>query len=143
MGNTCYECMHYYRRISGTEGIYGVTHHCTKKMLQSVYKTCASFKKRQIIDDISHNPNAKWTGFSDYRGQDLFEGDYMYIPNSMLERERVARIVYDIERKEWRLQDQSPFSGSVELKSFIINVNLIVTPTAYKVTEKRIIELYK
>ena len=142
----CKQCYHYCLLTRRGNKPYTLTHHCTKKSadLTDIITECQYFNKREVVDDIPHNPYAKSTGLYDYHGQELFEGDYFMIPNSILDRQRVAIIRWDKQYKEWRLENQPPFDGCLRdtLESHVVNILPWITPAGYKVTEKRIIDMY-
>lgn len=143
---TCKQCYHYCHITRGIEKPYTEIHHCSKKEvdLTDITNGCFNFNKREVVDDIPHNPEAKSTGLYDCRGQELFEGDYFMIPNSYFDRQRVAIIRWDKQYKEWRLEDQPPFDGCLRntLGEHVINVLPWITSAGYKVTEQRIIDMY-
>lgn len=142
---TCKDCTNYCCLTSGIEQPYQITHYCMRKSANlDNTEGCFYFYRRKVVDDISHKSDAKTTGLFDCRGKELFEGDYIYIPNSMLERKRVAQIIWDNEYQTWAVKDQPPFNKVViGLTAYVVNIKPWITPAAYKVTEKRIIEMYK
>lgn len=148
---TCKQCAHCYVLTKGIDrGIsisYTTVYHCMRKEkdLTNITQGCFYYHERKKeIDDIPHNPKAKSTGLFDYKGNELFEDDYIMIPHSMLERQRVAKIVWDRQYKCWATQDQEPFNRrTIGLSAYIVNILPWITSAGYKVTEKRIIDLYK
>lgn len=147
MERNCKQCYHYCHITRGIEKPYTEIHHCSRKEkdLGDITEGCFYFSERKVVDDIPHNPDAKSTGLYDCRGQELFEGDYFMVPNSYFDRQRVAIIRLDKEYKEWRLENQPPFDGCLRdtLESHVVNILPWITPAGYKVTEKRIIDMYK
>lgn len=145
MKRTCKQCYHYCHITRGIEKPYTEIHHCSRKEkdLADITEGCFYFSERKVVDDIPHNPDAKSTGLYDCRGNELYEVDYIFIPDSQLERQRVARIVWDKQYKCWAVQSQPPFNQRViELTAYVVNILPWITPAAYKVTEQRIIDMY-
>ena len=145
MERTCKQCYHYCHITRGIEKPYTEIHHCSRKEkdLADITEGCFYFSERKVVDDIPHNPDAKSTELYDCRGNELFEGDYIFIPDSQLERQRVAQIVWDKQYKYWAVQSQPPFNQRViGLTAYVVNILPWITPAGYKVTEKRIIDMY-
>lgn len=145
MERTCKQCYHYCHITRGIEMPYTEIHHCSRKEkdLGDITEGCFYFSERKVVDDIPHNPDAKSTGLYDCRGNELFDGDYIFIPDSQLERQRVAQIVWDEQYKCWAVQSQPPFNKrEIGLTAYVVNILPWITPAAYKVTEKRIIDMY-
>lgn len=86
----------------------------------------------------------RFTGLTDYKGQQIFEGDFVFVPRRMGSNPPfVGQVEYDSAR--YRVRCQAPFNtcGTVDLAAYIVNVNPLITPPAYKVTDPEFIKNHK
>lgn len=86
---------------------------------------------------------ARYTGFTDFKGQPINEGDFVYIPRTVFNLEFVGIVKWVEKMQRWEVYRREPWGVYEPLEPHIVNVYPSRWTAAHKVTDPELIELYR